>query len=358
MAAPPNSLSVFDSISAAMQRAKVQLFKPFRFSFWWRMAIVAVFAGEFSGSSFNFNVPMGGGGGGEQTNRHFLALGPAEVFREMLPWILLGALALVVLIFVFMYVHSVFRFILFDSVLSGHCRILKNWSRRNAYGTRYFVWLILYQLLMLFVLFVLMGLPLLGLWQAGIFGHAGEHIALLVLSVFFLVMVFLAFVLAAWTITTIVKDFLVPIMALEDVSVAQAWQIYKPTLLRDKGSAGAYLGMKIVLAIALGIILGIISLFLFFILLIPSVILFVALFALMATGKAGMVMGIFLAVVAGIILFGLWLFISGMLSVPMAVFFQSYALCYVGARYQRLGQLLWPTAPEMGGAQPISPAPA
>jgi len=358
LAAPPNSLSVFDSISAAMQRAKVQLFKPYRFSFWWRMAIVAVFAGEFSGSSFNFNVPMGGGGGGGQTNRHFLALGPAEVFREMLPWILLGALALVVLIFVLMYVHSVFRFILFDSVLSGQCRILKSWSRRNAYGTRYFVWLILYQLLMLLVLFVLMGLPLLGLWQAGIFGHAGEHIALLVLSVFFLVMVLFVLVLVAWTITTIVKDFLVPIMALEDVSVAQAWQIYKPTLLRDKGSAAGYLGMKIVLAIALGIILGIISLFLLFILIIPSVILFVALFALMATGKAGMIIGVFLAVIAGIILFGLWLFIAGMLSVPMAVFFQSYALCYVGARYQRLGQLLWPTAPEMGGAQPISPAPA
>ncbi len=325
------------------------------------MAIVAFFAAEFSGSSFNFNVPAGGGGGGGQTNKHLIASAPGEVLREMLPWILLGALALVVLIFLFMYVHSVFRFILFDSVLSGQCRILQSWGRRKGHGTRYFVWLILYQLLMLLVLFVLMGLPLIGLWQAGIFSHAGEHIALLVLSVFFLVMVLFVLVLVAWTITTIVKDFLVPIMALEDVSVAQAWQIYKPTLLQDKVSAAGYLGMKIVLAIALGIILGIISLFLIFILLIPSVILFVALFALMATGKAGMVMGIFLAIVAGIILFGLWLFISGMLSVPMAVFFQSYALYYVGARYQRLGQLLWPVPPAtpgMGGAQPISPAPA
>ena len=280
----------------------------------------------------------------------------------MLPWIALAALILVVLIFLFLYAHSVFRFILFDSVLSRECRIRQNWGRRKDHGTRYFVWLILYQLLMLLVLVILIGLPLIGLWRAGIFSHAGEHIALLILSIFFLVAVFFALVLVAWIITTMVRDFLIPIMALEDVSVGQAWQIYKPTLLRDKPSAAAYLGMKIVLAIALGMIVFVISLFFFFILLIPSVILFVAVFGLMATGKAGMVIGIVLAVVAGIILLGIWFFIAGMLSVPMAVFFQWYALYYVGSRYQRLGDLLWPVTPgEMpnsSGAQPMNPSPA
>jgi hypothetical protein len=344
-----------------MQRAKQQLFKPFRFSFWWRMAVVAFFAGEFSGSSFRFSVPGGGGNSG-QSNRHLAALAPAEVFREMLPWIALAALILVVLIFLFLYVHSVFRFILFDSVLSGECRIRQNWGRRKEHGTRYFVWLILYQLLMLLVLVVLIGLPVIGLWRAGIFSHAGEHIALLILSIFFLVAVFFALVLVAWIITTMVRDFLIPIMALEDVSVGQAWHIYKPTLLRDKPSAAGYLGMKIVLAIALGMIVFVISLFFFLILLIPSVILFVAVFGFMATGKAGMVIGIVLAVVAGIILLGIWFFIAGMLSVPMAVFFQWYALYYVGSRYQRLGDLLWPVTPgEMpnpSGAPPMNPAPA
>src|SRR5260370_33074813 len=103
------------------------------------MAIVAFFAAEFSGSSFNFNVPAGGGGGGGQTNKHLIASAAGEALREMLPWILLGALALVVLIFVFMFVHSAFRFILFDSVLTGQCRILKNCIRRDDQATRYFV---------------------------------------------------------------------------------------------------------------------------------------------------------------------------------------------------------------------------
>jgi hypothetical protein len=325
------------------------------------MAVVAFFAGEFSSYSFNFSVPGGNGSGG-QTSRHLLASAPQwGPLRNMLPWIALGVLLLVVLMFLLLYVHSVFRFILFDSVSSGQCRIRQNWGRRQSHGTRYFVWLILYQLLMLLVLVILIGLPLIGLWRAGIFSHAGEHIALLILSIFFLVAVFFALVLVAWTITTMVRDFLIPIMALEDVSVGQAWLIYKPTLLRDKPSAAAYLGMKIVLAIALGMIVFVISLFFFFILLIPSVILFVAVFGLMATGKAGMVIGIVLAVVAGIILLGIWFFIAGMLSVPMAVFFQSYALYYAGSRYQRLGDLLWPAPPgEMPNpswAQPMNPAP-
>ena len=362
MAAPLRPLSAIDSITPSVQRAQQQLLKPFRFSFWWRMAVVAFFAGEFSSYSFNFSAPGGNGSGG-QTSRHFLASAPHwGALRNMLPWIALGVLLLVALLFLLLYVHSVFRFILFDSVLSGECRIREFWGRRKDYGTRYFVWMIFYQLLMIFTLAVFTGLPLLMLWRAGIFSNAKEHIALLILSISLLIVLFFVFLLIAWIIGTIVKDFLVPIMALEGTSLIEAWHIYKPTFIRDKGSAAGYLGMKIVLAIALGIIVSVITLFAILILLIPSVILFVAVFALMATGKAGMVMGILLAVVAGIILLGIWFFIAGMLSVPMAVFFQSYALYYVGSRYQRLGDLLWPAAPgEMpnpSGTQPMNPASA
>lgn len=308
------------------------------------MAVVAFFAGEFASSGFHFGVPGGGGGGGgEHTNKNFLANSPDwDVFRHILPWILIGALALVVLIFVLLYVHAVFRFILFDSVLSGRCSIRQSWRRRQNQGTRYFVWLIIYELLILLALFVVIGLPLLGLWRAGIFSNAGEHVVLLVLVIFLMLMAFLVLLLLSWVIGTIVKDFLIPVMALEDVSVAQAWRSYKPTLVQQKGSAAAYLGMKILLAMMLGIIVGIVSLFAFLILLIPSAVYFLAAVGMMSTGTTGMVVGVLLVVLGGIALFALILGISGGLSVPVAVFFQSYALHYVGSRYQRLGELLWP----------------
>jgi len=340
-----------------MQRARQQLFQPFRLSFWWRMAVVAFFAGEFASYSFNVGSPGGSGGSGH-SNKYFLATPPDwVVFRHLLPWILVGAVALVVLIFLFLYVHSVFRFILFDSVLTGRCSIRQSWSRRQNQGTRYFVWLIGYTLLMLLALFIVIGLPVLGLWRAGVFSNAGEHVALLVLTIFFLLMAFLALLLVSWVIGTVVKDLLIPIMALDDVSVGQAWRSYKPTLVQQKGSAAGYLGMKLLLAIGLGIVVGIVSFFVFLILLIPSVVFFLAMAGLMSSGRVGLVVGILLTALGGVMLLALIFAISGILSVPLAVFFQSYALYYLGSRYQRLGELLWPAPPE-SGTPPASPMPA
>lgn len=323
--------------------------------------MVAFFAGEFGSYNFNFSVPSGNRGGGG--SKHFLAFAPEwNVVRSMLPWILLAALAVVILIFLLLYVHSVFRFILFDSVLTGRCRIRESWRRHQDHGAWYFVWLILYELLMMAALFLLVGLPVLGLWRGGAFSHPGEHIVLLVFSIFFMIIFFLAFFLVAWTIGTVVKDFLVPIMALEDLSVVEAWRVYKPILQQAKASAAGYLGMKILLAIGLGILVGIISLFILFLLLVPTVGFGLLIVGIMATGKLGVVIGILLAIVGGTIFIGLMFFASGMLSVPLAVFFQSYALYYVGSRYQRLGELLWPAppmeAPATGGLPPVNPAPA
>jgi len=313
------------------------------------MAVVAFFAGEFASYSFHASFPAGGGGG-EHTNKSLVALDNpypdlGEVFRHLLPWIIAGAVALVVLIFLLFYVHAVFRFILFDSVLTGRCSIRQSWRQRQNQGGRYFLWLLIFDVIMMLLLFVVVGLPLLALWRAGIFRNAGEHIGLLVLVISLMVLAFFALVLLSWVVATIVKDLLVPIMALEDVGVAQAWRSYQPTLAQAKGSVAAYLGMKILLAIVLGFVVGIISLFALLILLIPSVAYFLLAFGIMSTGTVGQVIGVLLMLLGGIVLFVLWFGFTGGLSVPVAVFFQSYALYYLGSRYQRLGALLWPDQP-------------
>jgi hypothetical protein len=149
-------------------------------------------------------------------------------------------------------------------------------------------------------------------------------------------------VLVSWVVATIVKDLLIPIMALEDMGVAQAWRSYRPTLAQAKGSVAAYLGMKLLMAMVLGFVVGIVSLFTLLIMLIPAVVFFLLAFGIMSTGTAGLIIGVLLMVLGGIALFVLWFGITGGLSVPVAVFFQSYALYYLGSRYQRLGALLWP----------------
>jgi len=109
-------------------------------------------------------------------------------------------------------------------------------------------------------------------------------------------------------------------------------------------------------------IVAIVSFLVFFILLIPAVGFGLLVFGIAATGKLGLVIGIVLGVVGAIVLLTLMLCASATLSVPVAVFFQSYALYYVGSRYQRLCALLWPPPPEgvpgPGGTPDVSPAPA
>jgi hypothetical protein len=59
----------------------------------------------------------------------------------------------------------------------------------------------------------------------------------------------------------VAKDFVVPLMALENMGVWDAWQQLLPMLAADKLSYAGYLLMKLVLTIASAILFGIINLF-------------------------------------------------------------------------------------------------
>ena len=115
MPAPAKPLGPTEVIAPAFERAKAQLFAPFRWGFWWRMAIVALFAGEIGGGGFNINIPSGGFPQRTGRGDHLLLRGENPLLRpELLPWIATLIIAIVVLFFVFLYAHSIFRFILFQ----------------------------------------------------------------------------------------------------------------------------------------------------------------------------------------------------------------------------------------------------
>src|SRR5437667_11842853 len=107
MPAPAKPLGPTEVIGPAFERAKAQLFAPFRWGFWWRMASVALFAGEIGGGGFN--IPSGGfpqrwGRGG-----HLLMLlqGENPPFNpQCLPCIVAFLAAIVFLLFVSRYVHG------------------------------------------------------------------------------------------------------------------------------------------------------------------------------------------------------------------------------------------------------------
>src|SRR5438477_1510717 len=364
MPAPAKPLGPTEVIAPAFERAKAQLFAPFRWGFWWRMAIVALFAGEIGGGGFNINIPSGGFPQRTGRGDHLLLRGENPLLRpELLPWIATLIIAIVVLFFVFLYAHSIFRFILFDSVIAGRCRIREIWARRSSIGTRFFVWLIFYQLIVLSALIALIGLPLYSWWRAGVFQHPEQHLGLLLGQGLVLFLGATVLLIAAGVISLVARDFLVPQMALENLTIGEAWKRFRPQMLAEKGSMAGYILLKVVLNIAVSIALGIVAFIWILVLIVPAIIV-----AAIFVGSSAATHGPALVAVAvvigffGFILLMLWFFVFMLLWVPAAVFFQSYALYYFGSRYPALAALLWsdsppPPTPELFSPEPV-PSPA
>jgi hypothetical protein len=346
-------ISAPDTITLAFQHTKRQLVQPFRFWQWTRLALVGLLAGETgSGGSFNFptNIPHQTG-----SSRHFLAQG----FPKIDPAILGGLIATLViagLVFfvVLLYVSSVMRFVLFDSVLAKECHIRQGWNRRQGPGWSYFLWQLGVMLATLAVAVVLVGIPAAFAFGMGWFNPPREHVMALVLSgiaVFFVM--FLLFVTVA-VVHVFTKDFVVPQMALEGVSAVEGWRRLWPMMQSEQSAYAAYVGMKIVLAIGAGIVIGIASLIIVLIVAIPTA--GVGIIAVLAGKTAGLTWNVFtitLAVVVGCIVLAAFFYLVSLIAVPAIVFFPAYAIYFFAARYRPLSLVLYPLPPSPPSQAPV-----
>src|SRR5207244_2106935 len=92
----------------------------------------------------NFQMPTRTGG-----SQHLLGFGLPGIDPALYAGLIAGLIvAGVVLWVLFLYVSSVMRFVLFDTVIAKNCEIRKGWGRRQGPGLRFFVW----QLLLLLVI--------------------------------------------------------------------------------------------------------------------------------------------------------------------------------------------------------------
>jgi len=356
-------ISAVDTITLAFQHTKRQLAQPFLFGQWTRLAVVGLLAGE-AGSSGSFNFPTSFP---QQTgsSRHFLATG----FGSIDPAVYAGLIAILVVAgltfgLIMMYVSSVMRFILFDSVLAKRCHIREGWSRRQGQAWSYFLWQLGFMLATLAGMVVLLGIPAGIAYSMGWFTHPREHVLALVLVgivVFFLVFIFLV---AAAVIHVLTKDFVVPQMALDGIGAVEGWRRLWPMIQAEMSAYAAYVGMKIVLAIGAGIVIGIVSLILGLIVAIPTVGL--AIVAVITGKTAGLTWNAFtitLAVVVGCVLLAVFLYLMALIAVPAIVFFPAYGIYFFAARYRALSLVLYPPPPPPAvtgepPAPPLVPQPA
>ncbi|MFQ5723448.1 MAG: hypothetical protein ACE5G6_03065 [Terriglobia bacterium] len=358
--APP--LSAVDAISPAFGQTKRQLFQPFRLGHWLRLAVVGLLTGEFAGGwsgSGNFSPPSQTTGE-DDWGLAFLGLADPtpEKVLAFLPWILAAVVLLLTLGLIAIYIASVFRFILFDTVLTGRCRLREGWRRWREAGSRFFLWQVGFGLAVLAALGVVVGAPLYFAWRAGLLEKADANAGLLILGGVVLFFLVIGLVLFALVVDLFARDFLVPVMALESLGALAAWRRLLPLLGAEKMSYAGFVLMKIVLAIGSAILFGIVDVIVLLVLLIPlGIVAFVVVVAAASAGLTWNLYTIAVAVLVGLVGLLFLFYIVLFVYVPGLVFFQSYALRFFGGRYPLLGSMLERFSPPAPGSAP-TPAPA
>jgi len=324
--------------------------------------LVAVLAGELHVGGCNFGQLGQLASRRTKTGQNFVAapfphIDPARIaqFAGLIAAVVVLA---IVLFFVFLYINSVFRFILFDSVLRRQCSISEGWQRWHRAGRRYFLW----QLVFLFSIWVFFGMviviPLVLMGASGWMKDPTSHLAGMAGGFILLIGVALVCAAVVGAVQVLAKDFLVPIMALEDLDFAEGWSRLISLMRGEPGKYAVYLLLKFVLIIAAWILFSIIAIIPALIVIIPSAIVVIV---GAAAGLTWNVATISLAVIFGTMAVLVLLYVAALVSTPATVFFPAYAMYFLAARYPNLSALLNPApappAPETPAALEPPPEP-
>jgi hypothetical protein len=344
--------SAVDVISSAFEHTQKQLTQPFRFGQWARLALLALATGEMS-SGGGCNSSWKGLGNWPAKFPH-----PAQNFADpgdvlsrlgLDPAVLVSIALVLVLGFmvlglVWLYVSSISRFILFEAVLRKHAQLNAGWKRWHSQGIRYFGW----QLALVFIGMAIAGvlfIPLLIPVFAALKSHQQPGPALF-LAFLPMLLVFAAFGLFALLIAVLSKDFVVPLMAVDEVGVIEGWRRLLDMMKVEKGSYVLYIVLKVVLAIGAAVVFGVLNVIVLFMLLLPVGSILALFFVL---GKAAHLawdaFTITAAIVAGVTLISLFLSVVALVGVPVTVFFPAYAMHFFAERYPALHALLYPPPP-------------
>lgn len=356
-----NRLSAVDAFSPAIARVRALLFQRFQLGIWIRFGFIGLLGGGVVMANTGFSGSFPGGGTPRLPRGEAPDLGRilhSIQLSKYFPMIAALFIAVAVLSLVFTYLFCRFRFILFDSVITGQPAVARGWNQYAAQANRFFgVW-ILFRLVSWVVMFFLVGIPVWRAYKSGVFNGEGSVPALLAL----LASVGLGAIgvgIIFGVISTVMKDFIMPVMALDNCSFGEAWAYVMGLIASESGTWAGYMGLKLLSAIGTGLVLTIA----FVIALLPSLII--------VGIPSGIVIGIGVAIIkagstaAGVVLCGIggliaiagFLCVFMVLSAPVSIFFSSYAFYFLGGRYPRLAALLWPQPnppqqPQTLGVQP------
>jgi hypothetical protein len=362
-------VSAVDCVQPALQHTREQLFTRFQFGQWSRLALVGILAVELHVGGCNFGN-LGGKWPHIPHQNPRLPLPTSSLALDWPPFnplnrphipehigpiigfILLGIAAAIVVGLILLYINSVFRFILFDSVLRRRCSITEGWGKWHRAGVRFFLWQLIFQCAVWLCLIFLVGVPLALALSAGWLTNPSAHIPQLALTVIVFLCLFGVVVLLTAVVQALAKDFLVPLMALDNLDFADGWHRLLAMIGQEKGRFTVYLLLKLVLSIAAAILFTIIAIVPVLLVVVPGV---VAVLAGKAAGIGWGVATVSLAIILGTLLALLLLYLVALVCVPATVFFPAYALHFFAARYPTLDALLNPAPTPPAPVLPLVP---
>ncbi len=352
--------SAADAIGLAFARTRDVMAHPFRLGFFLKVALVGALTqpGFFSAV---LSYPINGAqiaGVSRMPHQQQLLTKP---FGVVALGILIAVLAvsLVVALLLF-YVFCRMRFTLLDMVLYRTRSVREAWGRYGAPTRRYYGLLTVLYLAFLLLTVVLAG-PFVvtfvrAVLHSAVPGQSSNPAAFIGL-LFPLVGVFVLLGLL-WAIAdTVMEDFLLPPMAIEDASIELAWSRFKTVLQQHTGQWLLYLLLRFVLTIGLTWVLMALVFTVLLAFAAAGVGLGVLLYHLLwASGLALRVL--FIAVVSGmaLLVLGVYLLLFAAVYGVVATFRQSYALFFYGSYYRELGKLLYPPGDGDGRAAAFAPS--
>jgi len=345
-----HAMSAADAISPAVLRTKDFLFRPFRWGTFLKLGLVALIT-EGLGSNFRSSTASSHEGGSPSSGQ-----GPMiHSLSEISPLRIAEGVAAVLLMFVIVaaifYLVTRLRFAFFHCLVHNTKEIKPGWQLYAVQASRFF-WLNIAVGVCFLLLVGLIAIPFAaGFWRVFQDMQPGGHpnIGLLIGLILPLLPIIFLLLATAVALDIILRDWMMPHIALEDASAGEAWSSVWARIKAEKGQFFVYALLRLILPI-------IASIAIFMILLIPGLVLAGTVAGVElgihsafanSTGSAA-VAGIMLQVFFGLVAFGFALLASICLGGPLSTGIREYAILFYGSRYQVLGDLLYP--------QPLPPS--
>lgn len=338
-------LSATEAITPAIDRTKA-LLQPFALGRWLKLGLVALLA-EMSGQ-FAF-PPVGGNSHAQQHFDTPLADAAGGAFILAIALIVLLGLILSLVLF---YFGSRMQLVLMDLVATRTTLVAPAWHRTASRTWRWIGLKVAFFFAALVVIGILLAVPLLSFIRsmpadnsqppsAAFFGSFALFFVAILLAVLAVVLVFL-----------FLRDFVLPFILFGDARLGDAMRNAVFIARREPGSVVFYFFMKFVLMIAAGIAVEICLALAVVAFGIPTGAIGAALwFMLRQSGPlAHALMYISFALLGAVFLTALVCAILCIASVVL-IFYQSYALYFLGGRYPQLGEVLEPPPPPPPGPE-------